>query len=95
MSKTHKNFDLAIVRPTRSILILYTDDIWLGGDDLVQEGLWTWSYSGSTLEYGNWAAGQPDNSHGEHCMELDQDTHMWNDEQCDHHKHYICMTRSD
>ncbi|KAF3860818.1 hypothetical protein F7725_001073 [Dissostichus mawsoni] len=45
-------------------------NVWVGGHDAVQEGVWLWS-DGSKFSFGSWYNGEP-NNHGkkEHCMEI-------------------------
>ena len=71
------------------------DDVWLGAHDLVQENLWTWAWSGSSFDVKFWAPGEPndDDDGKENCMELNEDSWLWNDEDCSHKKHFICQMR--
>ncbi|XP_048746638.1 perlucin-like [Ostrea edulis] len=69
---------------------------WVGGSDLLQEGEWTWTKTGSLVGsqgFSHWGPGQPDNgSHSdEHCMELESGHNWaWNDDDCEDTKHFIC-----
>ena len=71
--------------------------MWLGAHDLIQEGLWVWGWSGSGLELTSWKDGEPnDGGDGdEECVEMDGDDLLWNDDQCDNDKHFICQLRFD
>ncbi|XP_052704213.1 perlucin-like isoform X1 [Crassostrea angulata] len=70
---------------------------WVGGSDLLQEGEWTWTKTGSVIGsqgFSHWGPGQPDNGveHlDEHCLELEAGHHwLWNDDDCEEFKHFIC-----
>uniref|UniRef100_K1RB88 Perlucin n=1 Tax=Magallana gigas TaxID=29159 RepID=K1RB88_MAGGI len=70
---------------------------WVGGSDLLQEGKWTWTKTGSVIGsqgFSHWGPGQPDNGveHlDEHCLELEAGHHwLWNDDDCEEFKHFIC-----
>ncbi len=65
---------------------------WLGLNDGATEGAWSWS-TGQALGYARWGAMQPDNSMNlEDCAALIGDSLMWNDDQCQLAKPYICET---
>jgi hypothetical protein len=40
--------------------------LWIGANDLIQEGKWTWISDHSTLAYSYWHSGQPSNTWGNH-----------------------------
>ncbi|XP_061165818.1 perlucin-like [Saccostrea echinata] len=69
---------------------------WVGGSDLLQEGEWTWTKTGSVIGsqgFSHWAPGQPNNGGhlDEHCMELEAGTNwLWNDDECENRKNFIC-----
>ncbi|XP_070537638.1 perlucin-like protein [Ptychodera flava] len=65
--------------------------MWIGLNDRAIEGIWKW-YSGSKVEYFNWAARQPDNWRGnEDCVEIwDREKGLWNDRKCTEKRGYIC-----
>ncbi len=44
--------------------------IWLGLNDLYEEGNWTKWYSGATVTYSNWLSREPDNGKGVNCGEM-------------------------
>jgi len=64
---------------------------WIGGNDIVTEGTWTWKTDGG-LSYTKWGSGQPDNSNNEDCGEFYKSgsTWYWNDNNCNNNNHYLC-----
>ena len=69
-------------------------DIWLGGEDMLEEGKWFWSETGAPVSggYNDWAPGQPSNAgHGEDCMDFKISYNHWNDDSCDLKKAFICQ----
>ncbi|KAK3095118.1 hypothetical protein FSP39_010525 [Pinctada imbricata] len=77
------------------------NEFWLGATDIINEGEWTWTKSATLVKAGNftdWSPGQPDNGGSndddEHCMCVKGDYHYhWNDDNCEHLKHFICEKR--
>merc|ERR1711860_138619 len=66
--------------------------VWLGGEDLMQEGKWFWSHSQIPIDgktYDDWLPGEPNNSHDENCMH--QVNSHWNDISCDNKYAFICQ----
>ncbi|XP_037932878.1 C-type lectin 37Da-like [Teleopsis dalmanni] len=71
------------------------DWFWIAGNDLAQEGNFSWVSNGEKMTFANWSQGQPDNNGGiEDCV------HLWlregqfkmNDWQCRNGKaYYICQ----
>ena len=67
--------------------------LWIGANDLIKEGKWTWVSDRSTISYSNWAKGEPNNDRGvEHCGQLYYNQHSfpWNDAACSDRHEYIC-----
>ena len=60
---------------------------WIGMSDLATEGEFVWQQTSTAVEegYTNWAAGQPDNKHGnQNCGILDTRwSWSWDDQRCD------------
>jgi len=56
---------------------------WLGGNDMHQEGAWSWP-SGQPFGYSNWVEGEPDDSNGlEDCIAIDSPkNYQWMDLNC-------------
>ena len=63
-------------------------DVWLGGSDNAKEGVWVWT-DGTTPDYANWAANEPNDDSNEDCLELRPDG-RWNDTECDKRKPFVC-----
>merc|ERR1711963_43955 len=66
-------------------------DIWLGGHDLVTEGVWTWAFSGSPVTFAPWGPGQPNDHGDENCMVLHDEDWTLNDGHCNSHTHFVCQ----
>ncbi len=63
---------------------------WTGYNDRSREGTWEWD-DGSASTYTNWYPGEPNDSGGEDCAELNRfGDARWNDADCDDKKYYIC-----
>ncbi|XP_022341256.2 low affinity immunoglobulin epsilon Fc receptor-like [Crassostrea virginica] len=87
---------------TLSFLRFGGDGVWIGLNDVQQEGRYLWT-TGDTLSYSNWGPGQPNNNYGkrrfilghveEDCVVmLYRDWGHWNDVTCEAHfiNPYIC-----
>lgn len=74
------------------LLLAFQTDFWIGGNDLSNEGLWSWS-DGSPFLYEVWRDEQPDNGgyayDDEDCMEMTA-TGEWNDRVCESALPYLC-----
>ena len=57
--------------------------IWLGANDLVQEGTYVWEGSGLVMTYSKWAAGEPNGGTSEDCVHMWGNVATWNDGNCD------------
>nr|XP_019931078.2 C-type lectin 37Da-like [Aedes albopictus] len=61
---------------------------WIGGNDLAEEGTFSWMPNGRLVRYANWSPGEPNNNNGtEHCMQLVYEPRLgqrwtWNDNEC-------------
>uniref|UniRef100_A0A3Q3X7S0 C-type lectin domain-containing protein n=1 Tax=Mola mola TaxID=94237 RepID=A0A3Q3X7S0_MOLML len=59
-------------------------------------GMWIWDQTGEEVpeDVQKWAANEPDNSAGQDCVEIyikkDNDTAIWNDENCFRKKGTVC-----
>ncbi|MFM7200126.1 MAG: CotH kinase family protein, partial [Myxococcota bacterium] len=62
--------------------------VWLGANDLEEEGVWRWA-DGSPVLYTHWGAGEPNNSGEEDCAEL-VTTGYWNDLPCSVGRASVC-----
>ena len=72
--------------------------VWLGGNDMSTEGVWTWVGDGGsfppspdpTHTYSAWKAGEPNDAGiGEHCLSASATS--WNDAPCSRPRPFICM----
>ncbi|XP_065197762.1 fibrillin-2-like [Sycon ciliatum] len=60
-------------------------NVWLGGDDEENEGVFRWRDTGDNITYSNWQFGEPNNAGGEDCIGLlysISSTNVWNDFDC-------------
>uniref|UniRef100_A0A1I7YAQ0 C-type lectin domain-containing protein n=1 Tax=Steinernema glaseri TaxID=37863 RepID=A0A1I7YAQ0_9BILA len=62
---------------------------WLGGQDVNNDGRWTWT-DGSSFNYNNWAAGG--GMTGQDCLMLDGATALWQPSNCQQKANFICET---
>ncbi|XP_046542998.1 C-type lectin lectoxin-Lio2-like [Haliotis rubra] len=71
-----------------------TEDVWIGADDLWEEGVFRWAATNQELNFTDWKAGEPNNIHNnENCVEIEyylQD--QWNDDMCTKKQSFICET---
>ena len=57
--------------------------MWLGADDSINEGYFTWKSSSTNVSFTNWNEGEPnDHRKNEDCIELKFDSGKWNDVGC-------------
>uniref|UniRef100_A0A8D0CSC9 C-type lectin domain-containing protein n=1 Tax=Sander lucioperca TaxID=283035 RepID=A0A8D0CSC9_SANLU len=62
---------------------------WIGGHDLVQEGIWMWT-DGSQFYYQSWGGGEPNNCcGGENCLLINWRDN-WNDGTCSSQLPFVC-----
>lgn len=73
--------------------------VWVGANDLTDEGKFHWTATGKPVEYTNWAKNVPDNSNGEHCMEFGHISYktivldwQWNDKTCSTEQYFACQS---
>ena len=78
-------------REENALLSEHADlDVWLGANDLDQEGTFRW-LDGSSLDDAPWGPGQPDNyDNREDCVELRAIDDNWNDAPCTSIKPPLC-----
>lgn len=67
-------------------------NLWIGGNDLGEEGTFIWSSTGKRFEFSNWSKGQPDNyKNNENCAHYyDITDYEWNDASCLFKMGFIC-----
>uniref|UniRef100_A0A1I8Q0F5 C-type lectin domain-containing protein n=1 Tax=Stomoxys calcitrans TaxID=35570 RepID=A0A1I8Q0F5_STOCA len=67
-------------------------NLWIGGNDLGEEGKFVWSPTGRPFEFSNWQKGQPDNyKSNENCVHYYDITDFeWNDAACSLKMGFIC-----
>ena len=59
--------------------------MWIGANDIGNEGSFVWAEPPAPVNYTNWDAGQPDNAYGvENCVHMWLGDGKWNDLPCEH-----------
>lgn len=72
--------------------------VWIGANDLANEGTFTWASTGRRVAFTNWKSNQPDNKNDdleEDCVEVLHHPEgnfmwQWNDSVCTHEKFFVC-----
>ena len=66
------------------------ESVWVGARASLDRE-WTWADNKTMFIFGNWDAGEPNNSGGmEYCLTVQRQNSKWNDDNCDRTKPYIC-----
>ncbi|BFZ08886.1 hypothetical protein BsWGS_11925 [Bradybaena similaris] len=70
--------------------------VWLGGNDLFEEGDWKWEGSRTQLSFTNWHRGKPNKGdNDEDCLSMSRDLgYLWSDRNCDYKCSFICTKRA-
>ncbi|CAC5367790.1 unnamed protein product [Mytilus coruscus] len=91
-----KNSDLVKIEDENEELwiegLMPDSKIWIGANDIENEGRWIWSSDNTTLQYFPWRSGQPDNyNNEEHCAQIFSDKDGgWNDIGCSERLSFTC-----
>jgi len=64
--------------------------VWLGGNDLEEEGAWKWTDC-TPWEDTFWGSGEPNNLGGEDCLEIRN--WKWNDSTCSRERGFVCSKK--
>ena len=64
-------------------------EYWIGGNDMYEEGTFSWISDNSTLDFVNWYPSEPDNNNNQDCVSICGDEH-WADRFCISVWPYIC-----
>ncbi|XP_041636115.1 type-2 ice-structuring protein-like [Cheilinus undulatus] len=65
-------------------------EVWLGGNDIHQEGVWRWT-DGSCFNFHQWCCGDPNNSNNQDCLQMNYSVHKcWDDIQCNVFRPSVC-----
>ncbi|XP_052805334.1 perlucin-like [Mya arenaria] len=77
----------------RQHALIKTAQLWIGGTDLLQEGVFLAPVSLEPLTYFNWAPSEPDNLSGQHCLAIFRDSAQlqWDDNGCEVQNYPLCM----
>ena len=70
---------------------LDSEEVWLAGTDMLQEGTWIWADSMKPVVYTHWAPDEPNNDKGQHCMGMwTSRGFLWDDYYCDLKSYPLC-----
>lgn len=94
---TAEGFTLAAISsaPEQTLIaahLVVNTNTWVGGNDLLAEGLFLWS-NGEIFGFTSWDAGEPNDNNGEDCMKLDGNSApigRWDDNDCNDSHRYLC-----
>jgi hypothetical protein len=86
-----------------ALRVNFTGAIWLGGSDAADEGRWVWTdgtpfwmgdENGMPVggSYTNWdkSTNQPGGGSSQNCLEIQQATDKWHDEDCGQNSAFVC-----
>ncbi|XP_029912171.1 galactose-specific lectin nattectin-like [Myripristis murdjan] len=92
LASVHSLEELNLLKAWMNRVTSHLAQTWIGGHDAVKEGVWLWS-DGSSLNFTQWAHGQPNNSGDEDCVEILWRSSTWYDSKCTHSRPFICAKR--
>ncbi|KAL4223307.1 hypothetical protein ACF0H5_016778 [Mactra antiquata] len=73
-----------------------TSQIWIGGTDLIEEGVWLAPDNRQKLTFFDWAPKEPDNLNGQHCLAIfNYGSLLWDDNRCEVHNYALCKMGGD
>jgi hypothetical protein len=85
---TEENFVAALVADESG-----SAEYWIGYNDIDSEGNFEWT-DGETVTYSNWRSGEPNDSGGEDCTQVEAGS-VWNDMPCTHTATaYVCQAEA-
>ncbi|XP_063436564.1 macrophage mannose receptor 1-like [Mytilus trossulus] len=66
--------------------------MWVGANDIDQEGTWRWIYDNTTVDFTNWSNEEHNNYNGnENCADIAKSrSYKWNDRSCTSLLRYMC-----
>ncbi|XP_062559303.1 lectin-like [Armigeres subalbatus] len=72
--------------------------VWIGANDISEEGTFVWHSTGLKVDYTNWSVGNPNNYGKEDCAEIAFQSYTnwtwtWNDHKCHTLLNFICEFR--
>ncbi|XP_025098424.1 perlucin-like protein [Pomacea canaliculata] len=68
--------------------------MWIGMNDLIQEGTWVSASSGTPVNFTKWRNGEPNDAYGkEDCADYHNDHKAWNDVTCGYKTTFVCESR--
>eukprot|EP00798_Chlamydomonas_sp_ICE-L_P006161 gene6161-2774_t len=98
---TQTEMDSVITSFSAFLTPLVEDSVWIGLNDVGDNGVYTWSVDDSTPAFENWNPAscaatsnrQPDNFGGQQCVGVDMTPCVrWNDDFCTYPKAFICKS---
>ncbi|BFZ08883.1 hypothetical protein BsWGS_11922 [Bradybaena similaris] len=91
-SESVSHFLMDFSRNKTAGITIYNACVWLGGNDLAQEGVWKWDSGSFPFNFTNWLTSEPYNV-GFDCLCMNKDNqYKWNDQHCSstYGSGYIC-----
>ena len=76
------------------IYLKQSADYWLGGNDEIIDGQWTWAGSDDPLGFTDWYPNDPNGARNEDCLAISKlGGYHWVDTNCAGNYNYICEKR--
>ncbi|XP_077369800.1 galactose-specific lectin nattectin-like [Festucalex cinctus] len=69
------------------------EDTWIGLHDGIEEGYYQWT-DGSAVDFTDFGLNQPDNFNNEDCVEINDTTAAWNDDDCTDENYFVCVKKA-
>ncbi|KAH8298468.1 hypothetical protein KR044_004127 [Drosophila immigrans] len=70
---------------------LLTEPVWTSGTNQANGVTWSWSSTGNSVAYRNFA--QPPTANSYNCLALDAVTGSWSDDDCTAKRYFVCEKR--
>ncbi|BFZ08890.1 hypothetical protein BsWGS_11929 [Bradybaena similaris] len=65
--------------------------VWVGGTDILIEGVFQWASGANAFNFTNWGNGEPSHNNGQDCLQLFRDyNYKWDDTVCTKNCYFFC-----